>query len=284
MSGEQDMRSMGGLRKALPITFITMLIGTLAISGIPPFAGFFSKDELLSHAYEHNKIMWAFGLLAAFMTSFYMFRLMFLTFFGKFRGTEEQRQHLHESPASMTIPLIILAILSTIGGFIGLPPVFSNKHILGDFMAPLFAQAQKIRPEAFNVVHLSHETEYMLMGISVAVALVAAIIAYVVYVKKQAVPAPEGAELSPVHKLVYNKYYIDELYDNLFVKPIMALSHGLYRFVERGIIDPVVNGFGKLTTGGGRGLRLLQSGATGSYLLMMVLGIIFIMALNFIMR
>src|SRR5690606_37489207 len=114
MSGEQDMRSMGGLRKALPITFITMLIGTLAISGIPPFAGFFSKDEILAHVWEHNKIMWAFGLLASFMTSFYTFRLMFLTFFGGFRGTEEQRHHLHESPKSMTIPLIILAILSTI--------------------------------------------------------------------------------------------------------------------------------------------------------------------------
>jgi NADH-quinone oxidoreductase subunit L len=124
----------------------------------------------------------------------------------------------------------------------------------------------------------------MLMGISVAVALVAAIIAYVMYVSRKSVPAPESAELSPVHKLVYNKYYIDELYNAVFVRPIMGLSNGLYRFVEKGIIDPVVNGFGKVTVVGGRGLRVLQSGAIGSYLLTMVLGIILILVLNFIMR
>lgn len=283
MSGEQDMRSMGGLRKALPITFITMLIGTLAISGIPPFAGFFSKDEILAHVYEHNKVMWAFGLLASFMTSFYMFRLMFLTFFGSFRGTEEQRHHLHESPASMTIPLIILAILSTIGGFMGLPAVFSENHSLGNFLAPLYANAKVANPAAFEVHHLDHSTEYMLMGISVVVALVAALIAYVIFVSKKSVPAAEGTETG-LHKVVYNKYYIDELYDTIIVKPVMGLSTGLYRFVEKGVIDPVVNGFAKVALGGGRGLRVAQSGAIGSYLLSMVLGIILILVLNFIMR
>ncbi|KAA9340957.1 NADH-quinone oxidoreductase subunit L [Adhaeribacter soli] len=282
MSGEQDMRSMGGLRKALPITFITMLIGTLAISGIPPFAGFFSKDELLAHVYEHNKIMWGFGVLASFMTSFYMFRLMFLTFFGSFRGTEEQRHHLHESPASMTIPLIILAVLSTIGGFMGLPPVFSENHTLANYLAPLFEASRQVNPEAFGH-HMDHATEFMLMGISVAVALVAAIIAYVIYVSKKSVPAAEGTETG-IHKVVYNKYYIDELYDTIIVKPIMSLSTGLYRFVEKGLIDPLVNGFGKVTMGGGRGLRVLQSGAIGSYLLTMVVGIILILVLNFILR
>ena len=282
MSGEQDMRSMGGLRKALPVTFITMLIGTLAISGIPPFAGFFSKDELLAHVYEHNKIMGGFGVLASFMTSFYMFRLMFLTFFGTFRGTEEQRHHLHESPASMTIPLIILAVLSTIGGFMGLPPVFSENHTLANYLAPLFEASRQINPDAFGH-HMDHATEFMLMGISVAVALVAAIIAYVMYVSKKSVPAAEGTETG-IHKVIYNKYYIDELYDTIIVKPIMGLSTGLYRFVEKGLIDPVVNGFGKVTMGGGRGLRVLQSGAIGSYLLTMVLGIILILVLNFILR
>lgn len=282
MSGEQDMRSMGGLRKFLPITFITMLIGTLAISGIPPFAGFFSKDELLAHVYEHNKVMWGFGVLASFMTSFYMFRLLFLTFFGTFRGTEEQRHLLHESPASMTIPLIILAVLSTIGGFMGLPPVFSENHMLANFLSPLFEASRQVNPGAFGH-HMDHATEFMLMGISVAVALVAAIIAYVLYVSKKSVPAAEGTETG-IHKLVYNKYYIDELYDTIIVKPVMGLSTGLYRFVERGIIDPVVHGFGKVTMGGGRGLRVLQSGAIGSYLLTMVLGIILILVLNFILR
>src|SRR5690606_26356843 len=123
--------------KYVPVTFLTFLIGTLAISGIPPFAGFFSKDELLAHVYEHDKIMWAFGVLTSFMTAFYMFRLLFLTFFGEFRGTESQRSHLHESPASMTIPLIVLAVLSTIGGFLGIPAVFGATHYLGDFLSPI---------------------------------------------------------------------------------------------------------------------------------------------------
>ncbi|WP_192823116.1 NADH-quinone oxidoreductase subunit L [Rufibacter sp. LB8] len=281
MSGEQDLRRMGGLRKALPITFITFLIGTLAISGIPPFAGFFSKDELLAHVYQHSKVMWAFGLLTSFMTAFYMFRLLYLAFFGNFRGTEAQRHHLHESPAVMTIPLIILAILSTVGGFMGLPPVFSENHMLANFLSPIYELARRAVPSAFQVEHLSHEMEYILMGVSVAVALVAIILAYIIYGKKKSVPAEEGTT-SGLHKLVYNKYYVDELYDTIIVKPIMGLSTGLYRFVEKGIIDPIVNGLGKGVLGGGRSLRLVQSGAIGSYILIMVLGIALILLLNFI--
>lgn len=282
MSGEQDLRRMGGLKKVLPITFLTFLIGTLAISGIPPFAGFFSKDELLAHVFVHSKVMWAFGLLTSFMTAFYMFRLLYLAFFGEFRGTEEQRKHLHESPAVMTIPLIILAILSTIGGFMGLPAVFSQNHMLGNFLSPIYELARRAVPSAFEAPHLSHETEYLLMGVSVAVAVVAIILAYVIYGKKKSVPAEEGAALSPLHKLVYNKYYVDELYNAIIVKPVMAMSTGLHRFVEKGLIDPIVNGFGKATLGGGRTLRFVQSGATGSYILMMVLGIALILLLNFI--
>ena len=284
MSGEQDIRSMGGLRKYLPVTFITFLIGTLAISGIPPFAGFFSKDELLAQVYEHSKIMWAFGLLTSFMTAFYMFRLLFLTFFGTFRGTDKQRHHLHESPASMTIPLIILAVLSTIGGFMGLPAVFSENHILSNFLSPIFGYARQAVPSAFEAAHLDHATEYMLMAISVAVAVVAIIIAYITYVSKRAVPADERTELSPLHKLVYNKYYIDEIYDTLIVRPVMWLSTGLHRFVEKGIVDPVVNGFGKGVILGGRNIRLLQTGAIGFYLFAMVLSIVLILFLNFIIR
>ncbi|GAA4312351.1 NADH-quinone oxidoreductase subunit L [Nibribacter koreensis] len=282
MSGEQDLRRMGGLKKVLPITFLTFLIGTLAISGIPPFAGFFSKDELLAHVFVHSKVMWAFGLLTSFMTAFYMFRLLYLAFFGEFRGTEEQRKHLHESPAVMTIPLIILAILSTIGGFMGLPAVFSQNHMLGNFLSPIYELARRAVPSAFEAHHLSHETEYMLMAVSVAVAVVAIILAYMIYGKKKSIPAEEGATLSPLHKLVYNKYYVDELYDAIIVKPVMAMSTGLHRFVEKGLIDPIVNGFGKATLGGGRTLRFVQSGATGSYILMMVLGIALILLLNFI--
>ena len=284
MSGEQDIRRMGGLWKYLPLTGWTFLIGTLAISGIPPFAGFFSKDELLAQVYEHSKIMWAFGLLTSFMTAFYMFRLLFLTFFGTFRGTEAQRHHLHESPASMTLPLILLAILATIGGFMGLPAVFSENHLLADYLSPVLGFSRMAVPAAFGAAHLDHATEYLLMGISVAVAAAAILLAYITYLSRKAVPAEEGAALSPLHKLVYNKYYIDEIYDTLIVRPVMWLSTGLHRFVEKGFIDQLVNGIGKVTLVGSRNLRFLQTGAIGFYLFAMVVSIALILFLNFIIR
>jgi len=281
MSNEQDIRNMGGLRKYLPITFITFLIGTLAISGIPPFAGFFSKDELLAHVYEHSKLMWGLGMLASFMTSFYMFRLVFLTFFGTFRGTEEQRHHLHESPASMTIPLIVLALLSTVGGFLGIPEVFGADHVLGNYLAPLYDFARIANPAALEAPQVDHATEYMLMALSVAVAVIAAIVAYIMYVSKKTVPAPEGERLSPVHNLIYHKYYIDELYNAIIVRPVMWLSSVFYRFVDTVLVDGVVNGFGKLVMQSGRTLRYAQSGAIGFYLLVMVFSVVLILFLNF---
>jgi NADH-quinone oxidoreductase subunit L len=279
MSNEQDMRRMGGLRKALPITFLTMLIGCLAISGIPPFAGFFSKDEILSHVYEHSKVMWVIGVFTSFLTAFYMFRLLFLTFFGEFRGTEEQRHHLHESPASMTLPLIVLAILSAIGGFMG-APMFVGKHYLADFLAPIFTYSKQILPAAFNT-EPEHSTELMLMGISVAVAVVGIVLAYVMYVARAQRPAEDDAQRSAPENLVYHKYYIDELYDNLIVKPVMALSTGLYKFVENGIIDPIANGVGRVTLAGGQLLRAVQTGSVETYLILMVIGIVLILGLNF---
>ncbi len=279
MSNEQDMRRMGGLRKALPITFLTMLIGCLAISGIPPFAGFFSKDEILSHVYEHNKVMWAIGVFTSFLTAFYMFRLLFLTFFGEFRGTEEQRHHLHESPASMTLPLIVLAILSTVGGFMG-APMFVGKHYLADYLAPIFTYSRQILPAAFTT-EPEHNTELMLMGISVLVAVVGIVLAYVMYVARAQRPAEDEAQRSAIDSLVYHKYYVDELYNNLIVKPVMALSTGLYKFVENGIIDPIANGVGRVTLAGGQLLRNVQTGSVETYLILMVLGIVLILGLNF---
>jgi NADH-quinone oxidoreductase subunit L len=279
MSNEQDMRRMGGLRKALPITFLTMLIGCLAISGIPPFAGFFSKDEILSHVYEHSKVMWVIGLFTSFLTAFYMFRLLFLTFFGEFRGTEEQRHHLHESPASMTLPLIVLAVLSAIGGFMG-APMFVGKHYLGEYLAPIFTYSKQILPAAFNT-EPEHSTELMLMGISVLVAVIGIVLAYVMYVARAQRPAEDDAQRSAPENLVYHKYYIDELYDNLIVKPVMALSTGLYKFVENGIIDPIANGVGRVTLAGGQLLRNVQTGSVETYLILMVIGIVLILGLNF---
>ncbi|GAB3198419.1 NADH-quinone oxidoreductase subunit L [Pontibacter aydingkolensis] len=282
MSNEQDIRNMGGLRKYLPITFITFLIGTLAIAGIPPFAGFFSKDELLAHVWEHNKVLWGLGMLASFMTSFYMFRLVFLTFFGTFRGTESQRSHLHESPMSMTIPLIVLAIPSTIGGFLGIPAVFGeNMHVLQNYLAPIYGYAQVANAAAVAPIHIDHATEWMLMGISVAVAVIAATIAYVMYVSKKTVPVAEGSKLSPIHNLIYNKYYIDELYDTVIVRPVMWMSSAFHRFLDVLVVDGIVNGFGKFVMQSGRSMRYAQSGAIGFYIMVMVFSIVLILFLNF---
>jgi NADH-quinone oxidoreductase subunit L len=276
MSDEQDIRSMGGLRKKLPVTFITFFIATWAISGLPPFSGFFSKDEILAHVFEHNKALWVVGVLGSVMTSFYMFRLLFLTFFGTFRGTHEQEHHLHESPASMTIPLIVLAVLSAVGGFIGVPEALHGTHHLAEFMSPLYNAAREANPAAFAAATLSHSEEYMLMGISVAAALISGIVAFSMYVQKGAVPAPDTAEKSALQRVIYNKYYVDELYDAVFVKPIKTLSNILYSFGEF-FIDLFVNGTARLTSFLAGLLRKTQTGSTGEYVFAMVLGIVAIL-------
>ncbi|ADB41906.1 NADH-quinone oxidoreductase subunit L [Spirosoma linguale] len=279
MSDEQDIRKMGGLRKALPVTFITFLIGTIAISGLPPFAGFFSKDEILAHVFEHNKLLWGLGVLGSGLTSFYMFRLLFLTFFGEFRGTEEQRHHLHESPATMTAPLVVLAILSIIGGGLNLP----GGGWLSGFMAPIFEGSKQVSPEAFAESTIEHSTEYILMAVSAGVALLALIIAYVMYISRQAVPAPESAERSLPEQVIYNKYYVDELYETIIVRPIRGLGDAFYSFGE-GLVDGVVNGVAWVVQKISAQLRLLQSGSIGFYVLAMVVSIVVIFALRFFIR
>ncbi len=279
MSNEQDLRRMGGLRKYLPVTFFTFLIGCLAISGIPPFAGFFSKDEILSHVYEHSKLMWAVGLFTSFLTAFYMFRLLFLAFFGEFRGTEEQKHHLHESPASMTLPLIVLAILAAVGGFMG-APMLLGKHYLADYLAPLFTYSRRLNPAAF-ALEPDHGTELMLIGLSVAAGVLGIVLAYVQYVVRAQRPVADDAPRPAPENLVYHKYYIDELYDALFVRPTMALSRGLYKFVENSVLNPLTNGFGRAVQGGGFLLRYVQTGAVETYLILMVVGIVLILGLNY---
>lgn len=283
MSDEQDIRFMGGLRKKLPVTFITFAIATWAIAGLPPFSGFFSKDEILAHAFEHNRLLWGIGVLGSAMTSFYMFRLLFLTFFGSFRGTQEQAHHLHESPASMTIPLVILAVLSAVGGFIGVPEALGGTHQLAEFMSPLFDAARQVNPEAFGATTLSHSEEYMLMGISVSVALVAAVVAYVLYISRSAVPAPESEARTGLEKVVYHKYYIDELYDTVFVKPIRTLSSLLASFGEF-FIDLFVEGAGKLVKGLANVGRQTQTGSVGYYVFAMVVGIMVILFWNLLIN
>ena len=169
MHHEQDIRNMGGLKKKLPITHITFLLGCIAISGIPPFSGFFSKDEILAAAFAHNKIYWVLGVAGAAMTAFYMFRLYATTFLGTFRGTHDQEHHLHESPKAMTIPLIVLAILSVIGGMVGIPELMGGHHELHHFLSPVLVSEK--------AHEIAHNTEWMLMGVSVAIAAIAILFA-----------------------------------------------------------------------------------------------------------
>ncbi|NHA05385.1 NADH-quinone oxidoreductase subunit L [Mucilaginibacter sp. HC2] len=274
MSGEQDMRKMGGLKGKIKVTFATMLIGTIAIAGIPPFSGFFSKDEILAHAYAHSTTFYVIGVFTAMLTSFYMFRMLYLTFYGKFRGTHEQEHHVHESPATMTIPLIVLAILSMIGGMIGVPEVLGGHHELEHFLAPVFEKSNAVLGEH----HLQANTEFILMGTSVLVALVALIYAYLKYAKGGSIPVADTEERPALTSLSYNKFYIDELYDMIIRKPLDFLSTFFYNVVERLGIDGLVNGLGKGTIETSKGLRLLQTGNVGFYIFIMVLGIIAVLA------
>ena len=274
MGGEQDMRKMGGLKGKIKVTFATMLIGTIAISGIPPFSGFFSKDEILAHAYAHSTTFYVVGVFTAMLTSFYMFRMLYLTFYGKFRGTHEQEHHVHESPANMTIPLIVLAILSIVGGFIGVPEVLGGHHELEHFLAPVFEKSNALMGEH----HLQASTEWILMAVSVGVALIALIYAYIKYAKNGSVPVADTEERPALTSISYNKFYVDELYDMIVRKPLDFLSTFFYNVVERLGIDGLVNGIGKGTIETSKGLRLLQTGNVGFYIFIMVLGIIAVLA------
>ncbi|MGY4538020.1 NADH-quinone oxidoreductase subunit L [Mucilaginibacter sp. UYNi724] len=273
MSGEQDMRKMGGLKGKIKITFITMLVGTIAIAGIPPFSGFFSKDEILAAAFAHSTTFYVVGVITAGLTSFYMFRMMYLTFWGKFRGTHEQEHHVHESPANMTIPLIVLAILSAVAGMIGVPAVMGGHHELGAYLAPVFEASHKILGEH----ELSHNTEWILMGASVLIALLAMGYAYNKYVSGSHVPVSDEEERPALANLSYHKFYIDELYDKVIRRPLDAISVFFYKVVELLGVDGFVNGLGKGTLETSKGLRLLQTGNVGFYIFMMVVGIIAIL-------
>ena len=271
MSGEQDIRNMGGLSTKMKITFVTFLIGCIAIAGIPPFSGFFSKDAILLSAFEKSPVLYGLALFTALLTAFYMFRLLFLTFSGQFRGTADQKQHLHESPAAITIPLIVLAVLSIIGGFVGIPEVFINGgDRIGAFLSPV------IKPHGGHTV--SHSTEYMLMGLSTALVIIMIIAAWFKFRNYQ------RTEEKGLGKVLENKWYVDELYDKVIVQPMHQFGGFLKSVIEKSVIDGLVNGVGRAVNYGGRQLRLLQSGQVGSYILLMVLSMVIIFALQFFLR
>ncbi|MDR3681966.1 MAG: NADH-quinone oxidoreductase subunit L [Flavipsychrobacter sp.] len=267
MGGEQDIRLMGGLGKKMRITQITFLIGCLAISGIPGFSGFFSKDEILAATYAHDPILYYMALAAAMMTAFYMFRLYFLTFTGKFRGTHDQEHHLHESPSAMTIPLIVLAILSVVGGYVGLPAVISEHHALASYLSPVVSNAGEH--------HMAAGTEWLLMGLSSGLSVVMIIYAFT------ANKVPSFVPNTGLAKLLENKWYVDEIYDAVIVRPLAALSGLLDKFVEKSGIDGIVNGVGKGVRYGSDRIRMLQTGQVGFYIFVMVLGIVALFAITF---
>ena len=271
MGGEQDIRNMGGLSKKLKWTFITFTIGCIAIAGIPPFSGFFSKDAILLSAFEKNPVMYGIALFTALLTAFYMFRLLFVTFTGKFRGTEEQAHHLHESPALMTIPLIILAVLSIVGGFVNIPEVFAKGgEKLTEFLSPVIARHERHE--------VSHSTEYLLMGLSTV--LILGTIAFAWFRFKNYQPT----EAKGIGKVLENKWYVDELYDKIIVTPLSRFAGFLNDIFERYIIDGLVNGVGRAVNYSSRQLRLLQSGQVGSYVLLMVLSILILLLYQFFVR
>lgn len=271
MSGEQDIRRMGGLKKALPITHFTFLIGTVAISGIPPLAGFFSKDEILTKAfYGSGTLVFALLAVASLMTATYMFRLYFLTFHGKFRGTPEQEHHLHESPATMTVPLIILAILSIVGGFLGTPDWINHITHGGHFLSGYLDGVLHDHP--FTAP--SETFEFTLLGISLLILAVLIITLKNKYINKGDVPAEKE---SGIANMLQHKYWLDELYHQIIVNPISKISEYIYKLFDRPLVDGAIEGIAEGSKETGKLGRLLQTGLLDSYLLGMVAGIILIL-------
>jgi NADH-quinone oxidoreductase subunit L len=307
MGGEQDMRQMGGLRKFLPVTYKTFLVGTIAIAGIPPLAGFFSKDEILAQTFAgHHYILWGVGLFTAGLTAMYMFRAVYLTFFGEFRGTAEQRNHLHESPTVMTVPLVILAVGAAVAGLIGIPKgmTFNVRDInfFHHFLEPVIAEV----PHGEHGVHLGLATEWILIAISVAVAVSGILLARRNYGDKLGLSQGEqwAKRFPAVHRVLVNKYYVDEFYDKTVVKGTWGLAHLLYRFdavvidgllvngsrhltvgiallsgfFDKYVIDGMVNGVAWILNLFSKALRRVQTGLVSQYALVVAVGVLALVA------
>jgi NADH-quinone oxidoreductase subunit L len=259
LGGLQDIRKMGGLRHHMPWTYRTFLMGTIAIAGLPPFAGFFSKDAILWGEWRnpaYGKILWGVGLIAAAFTSFYMFRLLILTFHGSPRYTKQEVHHVHESPSSMVIPLVILAIFSVIAGFVGVPAALGGGDQIERFLTPA---AEALGEGA-------RSTELLVMAASTGIALLGLLLAYLFYVAKPELPRQLAAKAHAAYSILENKYYVDELYDAIFVWPLVQASKEfLWQFVDEILIDGTVNGVGKLVRGTAGGLRRIQSGYVRAY-------------------
>lgn len=272
LSGEANMKKMGGLRKYLPLTYPTFLIGAIAIAGVPFLSGFFSKDAILTEAFAQGQyFIWALGILGAVLTAFYMFRLIFLTFHGKERIEPEAKKHLHESPPIMTIPLAVLAFFSIVAGYVSLPLVFGeNLNRFHHFLEPVIHKG--------HAAHVSLQTEWILIAISVAVALIGILFAYIFYIKSTHIPQKLTERFSGAYKLLYNKYYVDEIYNAAFVNSTIKGSEAIYDKFDLKVIDGAVNGIAESTGLLGKILSYLQTGLIKDYALVFFFGAIILLA------
>jgi NADH-quinone oxidoreductase subunit L len=273
LGGEQDMRRMGGLRQQMPITWITMLIAGLAISGIPPFAGFFSKDLVLAYTYSSGQIwLWALGVVTVGLTAFYMFRLLFLTFHGDSRLDPAHAQHLHDAPPVMALPLMVLAVFSIIGGWIGLPEGLLWGDAFERFVAPV---AHTLTPGAGPSTAAAGSPPVIVSAIGLGVALLGILLAWIFYLQRPGLPARLAENIRLIYRLLLRKYYVDEIYDVVIARPLFWISQiVLFRGVDAGLIDGIVEGTGLGVEGGGQGLRRIETGNVQHYAFVYLLGVV----------
>jgi len=282
ISGQQDMRYMGGLKKYLPITYWTFILGTLAICGIPGFSGFFSKDEILWKAYSSQyggPIFWVIGFVTAGLTAFYMFRLVYLTFHGKERMDKETKAHIHESPRSMTVPLIALGVLSVIGGWVGMPHLFGVINYFEHWLEPVMAGGRQAA-ESHALLAVAGDTgmEWSLMGLSVLLVVIAIFAARFVYNQKPEIATNLRARLSGVHQILLNKYYVDELYGATIVRPVVYFSLFLWKIVDVIFIDGLINGVATIYNDISESLRHVQTGRLRTYATVFAFGVMVLVA------
>ncbi len=277
----QDMRNMGGLRKKMPITFVTFLVSTIAIAGIPGFSGFFSKDEILWWSFGSNHgswMLWLVGAIAAGLTAFYMFRLVFMTFFGEQRTDPRAKDHIPESGLTITIPLMVLGVLAVLGGYVGVPAILGGANKIHHYLEPVFGHTIEVNHIA---AHGSHSTEIALMATSIAIAVFGIFLAWLMYVKKPELPGKFVGAFTGLHRTIFNKWYVDEIYDALFVNPTKRLGTFFWKGFDVKVVDGIVNGVGALVNLASKGLRYTQSGLVQNYAMTMVLGVIVIAAFYF---
>ena len=283
MSNEQDMRFMGGLKKYIPITHATFLIGTLAIAGFPLLSGMISKDEILVAAFAKNPIYWVMLFILAAITAIYMFRLYYLTFHGTFRGTEEQKHHLHESPANMTLPLIVLAVLSVVGGFINLPHFIGHGHYakLMEWLKPV------LTPESFKQMEATLSgvpfgTEMILLAATILMVFTVWFFVRNIYVNKKKMALPED-KYTGWEKLSAKKLFVDEIYNACIVRPFEEAGKAAAMF-DKAVLDPIVNFIGLGAQDSGRAAKRLQNGNVENYVLIMSLAIGIVLIVNFLLK